>query len=166
MYITLLFSADVTDSASNALTAEHRGGNSHLWWENSSIQVQLPARSTIHTVSIQECASSIKFKFPPSTQLLSKVYELSCTCVRQHQDGDASAVITLPTFHHMHREGSTDKLHLFQASRTPSYWECNLTPVYNFFVAGDVVFNSRQSLALAKFTVPEFNCFICVAIMS
>lgn len=153
----------MTDFACEPLTAERRGTISHFRWENSSIQVQLPPQSHIHTISIHECASSTKFRFPPSAQLFSKVYELSCSTVRQPKNSDTSsaATVTLPIFHH--GEILTGKLHFYSASCTPSFWECDLTPVYNFSrVSSEIVFNGNQTLA--KTTVPEFNCFVCALV--
>lgn len=154
---------DVTNYAREALTAECTSLRFNFWWESSNIQVQLPAQSPVRTISVQECASSSKFRFPPSAQLCSKVYELVSTCTHDTTTSSSlassSAVITLPTF--QRRGDLASELGVFLAARTPSYWECDLTPAYAFkAVTGDSVFDSKQPLV--RVTVPAFNCFICV----
>ena len=156
----------MTNSTSGALIAERRDANSlHFWWEGSSVRVHLPTHSPIHTISVQECAvsDSMKFKFPHYAQLCSKVYELSCTCAPQPDGGKAkdtvtTAVVTVPI---SKPAQSGHEFRFFLAPRTPSHWRCDLTPGYTFYsVSGNVGFDAEQSLA--RLTVPEFDCFICV----
>lgn len=145
----------MSDPAGDPLTGTFNGSNSHFQWRGSTIQVQLSARSPIRTITIQEFSTSVKFNIPPSACLLSEVYELLCT--HTQDDAATSAEVTIPI---LFGGGSPSGLIFFQASRTPSYWQCNLTPVYSFHAVRGGVFDAEKSLA--KITVAKFNCFICV----
>lgn len=137
------------------LTGTFDGRNHHFTWHERGLQVQLPTRTSIQSLTIQECGITSRFTFPPSARPISKVYELSCICKENGEYATTGAEVTLPFL----SEGRYG-LSFVQASRVPTYWQCDLSPVYCFHTARGGQFRSSQSRA--KIEVEEFDCLICV----
>ena len=133
------------------------GHNHHFTWEERGVDVQLPTDSSIRTVTVQEYGIASKFVFPSSTHALSSVYELSCSCGQ----GDSPAATTAAEIT-ISCSSERSASSFFLASRTPTYFQCDLSPVYCFRAMGGGVFDSDGSKTRARIAVKEFDCLLCV----